>query len=222
MSVVAPPPKDELELLIREARARQRKRWIGRAGLLALAAGLALAVSALVPAGHGRPQAGGSRRSAADAPRCTGGQLRVGKVRFDRAYTAHAVGNVAFTNVSARACSLNGRPSFEVILPRAGRVVARVGHVRNAPPPHDVGVSPREIVLRPGGAASFHVITNDGTGLDGICPLPVPTVRALVVPPGASTPARGATRMPYCHDPRRLLALLSPVVAGPLDRYSFQ
>jgi hypothetical protein len=49
MSVVAPPPKDELELLIREARARQRKRWIGRAGLLALAAGLALAVSALVP-----------------------------------------------------------------------------------------------------------------------------------------------------------------------------
>ncbi|MGH3008063.1 MAG: WD40/YVTN/BNR-like repeat-containing protein [Gaiellaceae bacterium] len=35
MSVIAPPPQDELELLIREARARQRRRWMAAAGLIA-------------------------------------------------------------------------------------------------------------------------------------------------------------------------------------------
>jgi len=35
VTVLAPPPQDELELLIREARARQRRRWIGTAGAIA-------------------------------------------------------------------------------------------------------------------------------------------------------------------------------------------
>src|SRR3954453_14499601 len=44
MSVVSPPPvippeQDELEALIREARARQRKRWLGAAALVAFLAG---------------------------------------------------------------------------------------------------------------------------------------------------------------------------------------
>jgi hypothetical protein len=48
MSVVAPPPQDEQELLIREARARQRKRWIGAVVLVAVLAGAALAISSIV------------------------------------------------------------------------------------------------------------------------------------------------------------------------------
>ena len=222
MSVVAPPPQDEPELLIREARARQRKRWIAGAGFLAIAAGLALAVSALVPARQGGAQTGGSAPPVGVAPRCTPGQLRVGKPRFDGAYTAHVVGNMTFRNTSARSCSLKGWPSFDVVLPGGRRAAARVGHLRNTRPHHDVGVPAANVLLRPGGAASFHIVANDGTGLEETCGFPLPTDRVLVVPPGASTPARGSTTMPYCHNPRRLLVLLTPVVAGPLDRYSFE
>jgi hypothetical protein len=217
-----PPSSDDLEALIREARARQRKRWRVGIALLALVAGAALATDALVPAGHSRAQANQGRPSFGSAPRCNAAQLRVGKARFDGAYTGHLVENLAFTNVSTRSCALRGWPSFEVISAGGRPVAARVGHVRNAPPPQDLGVPARSVALRPGGAASFHVIADDGTGLDGICPVPLPSVRTLVIPPGASRPARGATTMPYCHNPRRLLVLLSPVVGGRLDRYSFQ
>lgn len=58
MSVVSPPPQDELELLIREARARQRKRWLGAAVAVAVLAGGALAVFSI---------AGGGSRSASSA-----------------------------------------------------------------------------------------------------------------------------------------------------------
>jgi hypothetical protein len=37
-----------------------------------------------------------------------------------------------------------------------------------------------------------------------------------------SSPARGAVPLPYCHNPRRLLVWLSPVVGGRLDRYTFR
>lgn len=53
MSVVTPPPHDELEALIREARARQRRRWLGAAAFVAvLAAG---AIAAYSIAASGRP-----------------------------------------------------------------------------------------------------------------------------------------------------------------------
>jgi uncharacterized protein DUF4232 len=218
-----PPSRaGELEALIREARARQRKRWIGGAALLAFATGAAVAVSVLVPAGDGRVQARRSGPSAASTPRCTGGQLRVGKARFDGVYTAHVVGNMAFRNVSAHSCSLKGRPSFDVVLSGGRRVVARVGYLRNTRPHHDVGVPAADILLRPGGAASFHIVANDGTGLEEACGFPLPMVKVLVIPPGTRTPARGSTTMPYCHNPRRLLVLLTPLVAGPVDRYSFE
>ena len=64
MSVVAPPPQDEQELLIREARARQRKRWVGAAAVVAVLAGVAVGISSIV---------GGTTRSAA-----TGGETRSG------------------------------------------------------------------------------------------------------------------------------------------------
>jgi hypothetical protein len=52
MSVVAPPPHDELEALIREARARQRKRWLVGVVLMAAVAGAMLAAFAIFPAVH--------------------------------------------------------------------------------------------------------------------------------------------------------------------------
>jgi hypothetical protein len=39
---------DELELLIREARARQRKRWLGAAAVAAVLAGGVLGISSIV------------------------------------------------------------------------------------------------------------------------------------------------------------------------------
>jgi hypothetical protein len=54
LSVVAPPPArppDDLELLIREARARQRKRWLGVAALVALSSGGVLAVYSIAGGG---------------------------------------------------------------------------------------------------------------------------------------------------------------------------
>jgi hypothetical protein len=46
-----PPSADELEALIREARARQRKRWLGAAVCVALLAGAALAAHSIATGG---------------------------------------------------------------------------------------------------------------------------------------------------------------------------
>jgi hypothetical protein len=45
---MAPPPQDEPELLIPEARARQRKRWRGAAAFVAPLAGAAVGISAII------------------------------------------------------------------------------------------------------------------------------------------------------------------------------
>jgi len=51
VTVIAPPPQDELEALIREARARQRRRWLGAAAVIALLAGAALVISSIITGG---------------------------------------------------------------------------------------------------------------------------------------------------------------------------
>lgn len=53
MSVLTPPPQDELEALIPEARARQRRRRLGLAALVAVLAGTALGISSIL-GGAGR------------------------------------------------------------------------------------------------------------------------------------------------------------------------
>src|SRR5262249_21900417 len=52
MTVVAPPPRDESELLIREARARQRKRRVAAAALVAVLAGAALGIHSIATGTH--------------------------------------------------------------------------------------------------------------------------------------------------------------------------
>ncbi len=66
MSVLSPPEprEDELELLIREARARQRKRWVGAAALVAILAGTVLGIRSIATAKH------------ASSPVATGGGTR--------------------------------------------------------------------------------------------------------------------------------------------------
>lgn len=221
MSVVAPPPQDESELLIREARARQRKRWLIAMALTAAVAGAALAAYAVFAAG--RPETRerhGLSNGIAAVPRCSAGQLRLDQPRFDGAGTGHVMESMSFTNTASRSCALRGWPVFDVVLPGGQLVRAHVGHIRNATSSHALPV--RAVLLSPGGAASFHAYEDDGTGLEERCGLGLPSAQVLAIPPGSRKPARGAVAVPYCHNPRRLLAWLSPVVTGRFDSYSFR
>jgi hypothetical protein len=74
MSVLSPPEprEDELELLIREARARQRRRWVGAAALVAVLAGTVLGIRSIANAKHASsPVAtGGGTRAATTGTHC--------------------------------------------------------------------------------------------------------------------------------------------------------
>lgn len=67
MSVVSPPEprQEELELLIREARARQRRRRLGAAAFVALLAGASLAVHSIASGGSSPASKAGGRAAAA-------------------------------------------------------------------------------------------------------------------------------------------------------------
>jgi WD40-like Beta Propeller Repeat len=140
VSVPAPPSTplwpDELEALIREARARQRRRRIAVAAFVGIAAGAGLAIWAVVP-GNSRGLAGGrsSRNPVVRARRCPpgdlgtlafarGGALRLLELHGCRARTLvrdHVAGPIAM--------SADGRwVSF-----RGGYVSVRHGTVRRLP-----------------------------------------------------------------------------------------
>src|SRR5438045_1664977 len=73
MSVLSPPEQreDELELLIREARARKRKRWLGAAAFMALLAGAALAVYSIASGGSSAgSKAGGGISAVTSEAKC--------------------------------------------------------------------------------------------------------------------------------------------------------
>jgi len=212
MSAQVPALPLEADPVIAEAKKRARRRR-----LLAVATCLAAGAVAGTFAFRGSER---PKPTVLAAPPCRGGQLQVGKPTFDGAGTGHVTENVALTNISGSRCSLRGRPSFVAVLPGGRRVAVHVGRIRNATTWRVLPA--REVVLASGGAAAFHVMTDDGTGLDAICPLPLPTARFFVVPPETLSPVSGTVAMPYCHNPRRPLVWLTPVVAGRLDRYSWR
>lgn len=116
--MIAPPQSprpDELEALIREARARQlRRRLVGTAGIAAAAA-LTLGLYALTTGGNpgnlGQPAAKGGR---ATGPLCRASQLSV-TATFQGA-TQSMLGGVYVTNTSGSACSLpQRRPQVRIV-----------------------------------------------------------------------------------------------------------
>jgi hypothetical protein len=73
VSVLSPqePRQDELELLIREARARQRRRWITAAAVIALVAGAAVVVDSILSGGNTSPShVGGPKPAVKTASAC--------------------------------------------------------------------------------------------------------------------------------------------------------
>jgi hypothetical protein len=108
-----PPSHDDLEALIREARARQlRRRLLGAAGV-AVAAAIGLSAYALTTGGAGRPAAA-SGPSGIGAPLCRSSQLSATGPSFVGA-TGSMIGGVTITNTSRSACFFPaGKPTVHV------------------------------------------------------------------------------------------------------------
>jgi len=126
----SPPSHDELEALIKEARARQlRRRLLGAAGV-AVAAAMGLSVYAAL--GGGGPRNAG--RTAGDpglaaAPLCRGSQLST-SIGFGAA-TGSLLGGAEIRNTGPATCSLpQGRPDTEI------RLHGRTLSVRETAPPN--------------------------------------------------------------------------------------
>jgi hypothetical protein len=215
MTVVAPPPHDDPELLIREARARQRRRMLAIAAGVAILAATVLGVTAIVAQDSGNQQTGRLPTPVGALPRCGSTELR-GSWRGDGAYTGHSVMSFALTNVSNGRCTLRGRPRVALVM-REGRL--RPGHVypaRNTRPGFAAPVPVQTIVLRPGGAASFKVVVVDQVGRAG----PIPgkfcawSRSILVTPPGAGSAVRVRVGLSNCG------LGVTPLVPGRIDGYS--
>lgn len=140
-----PPSHDDLEALIKEARARQlRRRLLGAAGLAVTAALGLITVHALT--GSDQPTAGPAQKASASVAFCRSGQLS-GSASFQGA-TQTMLGGVTIRNTSNAACSLpHGRPLVTIGW-RGNRLPTSERRMRTAPP------WPQAHVLAPDGSAS--------------------------------------------------------------------
>ncbi|MGZ4289651.1 MAG: DUF4232 domain-containing protein [Gaiellaceae bacterium] len=116
-----PPTHDELEALIKEARARQLRRRLLGAAAVAVAAAVGLSIYAFVSGGKldniAQTPAQGGRAS---GPLCRASQL-VATAGLNGA-TGTMMGPATLTNTSGSACSLpSGRPRVRILL--QGRVL---------------------------------------------------------------------------------------------------
>jgi hypothetical protein len=75
-----PPSPEELEALIREARARQRRRWLGAAALVAVLSGIALGIYSVTSSTTGRATTGGASMPAVRSGKACG--IRVSDTRI--------------------------------------------------------------------------------------------------------------------------------------------
>ena len=144
-----PPSHDELEALIKEARARQlRRRLLGAAGI-AIAAAVGLAVYALT-SGGGFLSTNGDSLGLDGAPNCRSSRLKTEPVFFEGVPGARA--GVGITNASAAACSLpSGIPHIRLFW-HGQRLAVR--QIRVAHPFRQAG-EPVVHVLRPGKSAQI-------------------------------------------------------------------
>jgi hypothetical protein len=143
-----PPSHDELEALIKEARARQlRRRLLGAAGV-AIAAALGLGVYALTVQGDG--DARSTRRSAsAGPPLCSGSQLTMSI--GGQGATSMVLGGAQITNAGGQACALpRGRPVVRITWQgtpmHVREPVPKPGEVQSGRPAHVLAPAARALV----------------------------------------------------------------------------
>lgn len=192
MAILAPPrpAHDELEALIKEARARQlRRRLLGAAGV-AIAAALGLSIYAFVTGGSVSPV------TPANAGRATGASCRAAQLLVTAGWqgaTQSMLGGAGITNTSSVVCSLpRGRPAVQIIW--QGRTLA----VREHQPPRAFGPGKPQRILEPGATATVYLQWWNYCGPPVDLKVP-PTVRlrfrnGLVV----SATASSQWGVPYC------------------------
>jgi hypothetical protein len=217
-----PPARDEPDALIPEARAHQWRRRLVGAAFVALAAGVALSIYAVVSggvpqgthAGATKPDAVGSFR------RCRSDALRLTGPRFNGAYTGHEVENFTLTNVSSRACVLRGWPTVSVVL--ADRVVSETpkgARIRNGAQRTGHLLPVRAVHLSRQGSASFNVVSS--SPFVSSHPRCVRAYGEVVTPPGGDALRVGVSGQgdywpaKYCG----YGVLVTSVVPGRIDHY---
>jgi hypothetical protein len=145
-----PPSHDELEALIKEARARQlRRRLLGAAGV-AIAAAIALSVYAFFTAGGVETAAGPpADHGRSGAPFCRSTQLttRIG----GQGATQMVLGGAVITNSGEQACALpTSRPLVRITWHgrpmHVRQPVPRRGEVQSGRPAHILGPGARALV----------------------------------------------------------------------------
>jgi hypothetical protein len=144
-----PPSHDELEALIKEARARQlRRRLVGVAGV-AITAALGLSIYAFVTGGSVNPVAPASAGRASGSP-CRTSQLSA--TAGWQGATQSMLGGVGITNSSDVVCSLpKGRPVVQIVW--QGRTLP----LRERKPPAPFGPGKPLRILEPGATATIYL-----------------------------------------------------------------
>jgi hypothetical protein len=143
-----PPSHDELEALIKEARARQlRRRLLGAAGV-AIAAALALSAYAVASGRTQRPAETSIGRPGAAATRC--GVAGGWRLKLDELWsepTGQHTAPLVLTRTGASACTLVGYPAIALLNAQGQRLRFRYSHhgdlVVAAQHPHVVHVAGR-------------------------------------------------------------------------------
>jgi hypothetical protein len=217
VSIIAPPepPRpDELEALIREARARQRRRRMAAAATIAVSAAVALSVYSTLTGNAStsrRGQAGGT--ALGSFPRCRSDQLRLTAPKMWGAAAGSLIEQFTLTNDSRTTCFVSGWPVV--------RPLDRAGH----PIPTELqrwvyaerGHAPfRRVGLHPGAAATFPVVGEDWNHVaDRACP----NARAVqVAPPGGGGWLSAALKIPVCE--RWMIGPLVPGRQAPWPSYA--
>lgn len=131
-----PPSYDELEALIKEARARQVRRRLLAAAGVAIAAAMGLGVHAFLTGGAADRTAGSSPNAGVGAPLCRSSQLSASADGLNGEAFGTMGGAATLTNVSASMCSLpTGRPDVQILW--QGRIlpVREATEAADDPPP---------------------------------------------------------------------------------------
>ena len=148
-----PPAQDDLEALIKEARARQLRRRLLGAATIAIAAGLGLGIYALTTNGVQRRTTGASTRTLPQL--CRSSQLST-SAEFQAAGGTTFL-PVVLRNTGSRACALpTGRPAVQILFRTKHLPIKRVVWAA----PRDFGY-PAGHTLSAGGAARVELSWRD-------------------------------------------------------------
>ena len=197
MSVVVSPDErrqEELQALIREARERQRRRWMIGAAAVAVVAAAGLSVWAALPGARSvtPPQPAWHVRVSAFAP-CSSSQLRISLPRRF-AGLGHLNGDLRFTNTSGVPCRLSGWPTVLAVEPSGKKIRAiHIPHLWEAwALQWPRSRAEQMVVLRR--SRSAYVEIDGGDTPVGTESNPCPTAHWFeVVPPGGRSPVTLST-----------------------------